>query len=114
MSPVSSSVAATGLPTFWPEPVFSATLRVIVPLGNTGALLETAAADVSQMGNPTTVLQDCPELAHLYSVPPLVAALRAYCLTFERCNVQSEAALPGALVKPRTRVVPATWMLSIV
>ena len=114
MSPVSVSVAATGLPTFWPEAVFSATLRAPVSVaGNTGALLETAA-DVSQTESTGTLLQDCPEPTHRYSVPPLVAALRSYCLTFERCNVQSEAALPGALVKPRTRVVPATWMLSIV
>ena len=44
MSPVSVSVAATGLPTFWPEAVFSATLRAPVSVaGNTGAALPAAS-----------------------------------------------------------------------
>ena len=114
MSPVSASVAATGAPTFWPEPVFSATLRVIVPLGNTGALLETAGAIQTEITSPPDQLRLVPVQPYVLPADEVVAALRATWSALPMCNTQSEAAFPGALVKPSLVLVPRVERFLIV
>ena len=50
MSPVSVSLAATGVPTFSPAGVFSATLKASISFGNVGALLVVTSELTTKTG----------------------------------------------------------------